>query len=52
MCEVVGAENLYKREIFDKPDPIAIVTVDSNESHTTQVAKKTLGPYWGEEFEL
>jgi len=48
----VGAEGLYKRDLFGSPDPFAVITVDSSQTHTTQVAKKTLTPYWGEEMEL
>ena len=38
--------------MFALPDPFVIVTVDSDQTHTTQAVKKTLTPYWGEEFEL
>ncbi|KAF9583082.1 hypothetical protein BGW38_010284 [Lunasporangiospora selenospora] len=34
------------------PDPFAVVTVDSDQTHTTTVMKKTLNPYWNESFEV
>lgn len=32
--------------------PIAVVTVDGEQTHTTTVMKKTLNPYWNESFDL
>ena len=49
---VVGAEGLYKRDLFALPDPFAIVTVDGEQTKTTDTIKRTLSPYWGEEFEV
>ena len=49
---VVGAEGLYKRDLFQLPDPFAVVTVDGEQTNTTETIKKTLSPYWGEEFEV
>lgn len=48
----MGADGLFKREVFSTPDPFAIVTVDGEQTHNTQPAKKTVTPYWGEEFQL
>lgn len=49
---VVGAEGLYKRDLMSLPDPFAILTVDGEQTKTTESARKTLSPYWGEEFDV
>ncbi|KAI9028089.1 hypothetical protein CLU79DRAFT_737674 [Phycomyces nitens] len=50
---VIAADGLVKKDLFFKfPDPFAIVTVDSEQTHTTTVMKKTLNPYWNESFDL
>ncbi|PVG00224.1 HECT-domain-containing protein [Serendipita vermifera] len=49
---VVAADSLYKRDVFKFPDPFAVITVDAEQTHTTSVIKKTLNPYWNENFEV
>ncbi|CCA69820.1 related to RSP5-Hect domain E3 ubiquitin-protein ligase [Serendipita indica DSM 11827] len=49
---VVAADSLIKREVFKVPDPFAVITVDAEQTHTTSVIKKTLNPYWNENFEI
>ncbi|KAK9711988.1 hypothetical protein K7432_007453 [Basidiobolus ranarum] len=47
---VIAAEGLYKRDLFRLPDPFAVITVDGEQTHTTGALKKTLNPYWNENF--
>ncbi|KAF8497171.1 E3 ubiquitin-protein ligase pub1, partial [Russula emetica] len=49
---VVSADGLAKRDVFRLPDPFAVITVDSEQTHTTSVIKKTLNPYWNEHFDV
>lgn len=49
---VVAADSLIKRDILRLPDPFAIVSVDSEQIHTTSVIKRTLNPYWNENFDI
>ncbi|KAG8681709.1 hypothetical protein FRC08_015467, partial [Ceratobasidium sp. 394] len=49
---VVAADGLAKREVFRLPDPFAVITVDTEQTHTTSVIKKTLNPYWNENFDV
>ncbi|KAH9977291.1 HECT-domain-containing protein [Lactifluus volemus] len=49
---VVAADGLAKRDVFRLPDPFAVITVDSEQTHTTSVIKKTLNPYWNESFDI
>ncbi|KAL7420115.1 hypothetical protein Q5752_005081 [Cryptotrichosporon argae] len=49
---IVAADSLVKRDILRLPDPFAIVTVDGEQMHTTSVIKKTLNPYWNENFDI
>ncbi|KAF8497183.1 C2 domain-containing protein, partial [Russula emetica] len=46
------AEGLAKHDVFRLPDPFAVITVDSAQTHTTNVIKKTLNPYWNEYFNV
>jgi hypothetical protein len=34
------------------PDPFAVVTINGEQTKTTQVSKRTLHPYWNEAFDL
>nr|ODN85521.1 E3 ubiquitin-protein ligase NEDD4 [Cryptococcus depauperatus CBS 7841] len=45
---IVAADSLIKRDILRLPDPFAIVSVDSEQIHTTSVIKRTLNPYWND----
>ncbi|KAF8522137.1 hypothetical protein BU17DRAFT_75225 [Hysterangium stoloniferum] len=49
---VVAADGLSKRDVFRLPDPFAVITVDAEQTHTTSVIKKTLNPYWNENFDI
>jgi E3 ubiquitin-protein ligase NEDD4 len=49
---VVAADSLAKRDVFRLPDPFAVITVDGEQTHTTSVIKKTLNPYWNENFDM
>ncbi|KAH7107365.1 ubiquitin-protein ligase [Auriculariales sp. MPI-PUGE-AT-0066] len=49
---VVAADALIKRDVFRLPDPFAVITVNSEQTHTTSVIKKTLNPYWNENFDI
>ncbi|KAI8052802.1 E3 ubiquitin-protein ligase RSP5 [Syncephalis plumigaleata] len=49
---VIAADSLYKRDVFRFPDPFAVITVDGEQTCTTQVIKRTLNPYWNENFLL
>ncbi|KAH8118000.1 HECT-domain-containing protein [Phellopilus nigrolimitatus] len=49
---VVAADGLSKRDVFRLPDPFAVITVDAEQTHTTSVIKKTLNPYWNENFDV
>jgi E3 ubiquitin-protein ligase NEDD4 len=49
---VIAADSLYKRDVFRHPDPFAVITVDGEQTCTTQVIKRTLNPYWNESFLL
>lgn len=48
--KVVAAEGLYKRELFKQPDPFAVLTVDGAQTQTTETARKTNAPHWGQSF--
>ena len=43
---------MSKRDVFRLPDPFAVITVDAEQTHTTSVIKKTLNPYWNENFDV
>ena len=49
---MVAADGLAKRDVFRLPDPFAVITVDAEQTHTTSVIKKTLNPYWNENFDV
>ncbi len=34
------------------PDPFAVATINGEQTQTTGVIKKTLNPYWNENFDL
>ncbi|KZT60479.1 HECT-domain-containing protein [Calocera cornea HHB12733] len=49
---VVAASGLIKREVFNLPDPFAVISVDGQAVHNTSVFRKSLNPYWNESFDL
>ncbi|KAH8554240.1 hypothetical protein BGW37DRAFT_483956 [Umbelopsis sp. PMI_123] len=49
---VIAADSLYKKDLFTLPDPIAVLTIDGEQTHKTNVMKKTLNPYWNESFDV
>ncbi|KAG8884851.1 hypothetical protein FRB97_003057 [Tulasnella sp. 331] len=49
---VVAADGLSKRDVFRLPDPFAVITVDAEQTHSTSVIKRTLNPYWNENFDI
>jgi Ca2+-dependent lipid-binding protein len=34
------------------PDPFAVATVNGDQTQTTQAAKRSLNPYWNEQFDF
>ena len=52
MSSVVAADGLSKRDVFRLPDPFAVITVDADQTQSTSVIKKTLNPYWNENFDV
>jgi E3 ubiquitin-protein ligase NEDD4 len=49
---VVAADGSAKLGVFSLPDPFAVIIVDSEQTHTTSVIKKTLNPYWNGHFDV
>ncbi|KAL2149147.1 hypothetical protein VTH82DRAFT_8495 [Thermothelomyces myriococcoides] len=49
---IIAADGLYKRDVFRFPDPFAVVTINGEQTKTTQVSKRTLNPYWNESFDF
>ncbi|KAI1116301.1 HECT-domain-containing protein [Nemania sp. NC0429] len=49
---IIAADGLYKRDVFRLPDPFAVATVNGEQTRTTQVSKRTLNPYWNENFDF
>ncbi|KAK4110066.1 HECT-domain-containing protein [Canariomyces notabilis] len=49
---IIAADGLYKRDVFRFPDPFAVVTINGEQTKTTQVSKRTLHPYWNEAFDF
>lgn len=45
---------MYRRALFlsGLPDPFAVLTVDGQQTKTTEVIKKTLNPYWNQPFQI
>jgi E3 ubiquitin-protein ligase NEDD4 len=48
----VAADGLAKPDVFSLPDPFAVIIVDSAQTYTTSVIKKTLSPRWNEHFDV
>ncbi|KAL8392553.1 hypothetical protein RB595_002662 [Gaeumannomyces hyphopodioides] len=49
---IIAADGLYKRDVFRFPDPFAVATINSEQTKTTSVSKRTLNPYWNESFDF
>lgn len=49
---VLAASSLVKREVFSQPDPFAVVSVDVNQTYTTNTIKRTLIPTWNQHFDI
>lgn len=49
---IIAADGLAKRDVFQKPDPFAVATINGEQTKTTQVSKKNLNPYWNESFDF
>jgi E3 ubiquitin-protein ligase NEDD4 len=49
---VIACDGLAKRDIFSLPDPFAVITVDGEQTRATSVIKKTVKPYWNEQFHV
>ncbi|KIJ17833.1 hypothetical protein PAXINDRAFT_167790 [Paxillus involutus ATCC 200175] len=49
---VLAANSLVKREVFSLPDPFAVVSVDTNQTYTTNATKRTLSPAWNQHFDI
>ena len=49
---IIAADGLYKRDLFRLPDVFAVLTVDGEQTKTTNVLKKTVNPYFNETFEV
>ncbi|KAJ3075435.1 hypothetical protein HDU98_008173 [Podochytrium sp. JEL0797] len=52
--EVVGVDSVGIVHVFHNllPDPFAVITVDGEQTKTTQVSKNTLNPHWNESFDV
>ena len=49
---VVSADGLAKLDDFSLPNPYAVLTVDSEQTHITGVIEKSRNPYWNEHFDV
>ncbi|RYP03411.1 hypothetical protein DL764_005170 [Monosporascus ibericus] len=49
---IIAADGLYKRDVFRLPDPFAVATINGEQTKTTAVSKRTLSPYWNENFDF
>ena len=49
---IISASNLYKQSIIWLPDPFCILTIDGEQTKTTSIAKRTLNPYWNQDFDF
>lgn len=49
---ILAANSLVKREVFSLPDPFAVVSVDADQTYTTNPVKKSLSPAWNQHFDI
>jgi E3 ubiquitin-protein ligase NEDD4 len=49
---IIAADGLAKRDVFQKPDPFAVATINGEQTKTTGVSRKNLNPYWNESFDF
>ena len=49
---VLAANSLVKREVFSLPDPFAVVSVDGDQTYTTNAIRRTLSPAWNQHFDM
>ena len=49
---VLAANSLVKREVFSLPDPFAVVSVDGDQTYTTNAVRRTLSPAWNQHFDM
>ncbi|KAF9241124.1 hypothetical protein BU15DRAFT_87357 [Melanogaster broomeanus] len=49
---VLAANSLVKREVFSLPDPFAVISVDGDQTYTTNITKRTLSPAWNQHFDI
>ncbi|KAF8895481.1 hypothetical protein BD779DRAFT_1499760 [Infundibulicybe gibba] len=47
-----GANGLAKRELLSLPDPLAVLTVDGEQTSTTAIIRRSLSPSWNEHFDV
>jgi len=50
--KVHGASNLIKRDLLSFPDPVAVISIDGEQTATTATVRKTLSPSWNESFAM
>jgi E3 ubiquitin-protein ligase NEDD4 len=48
----LAANGLVKRDIINPPDPVAVLTIDGDQSVMTAVARRTTNPTWDERFDV
>ncbi|KAF1850274.1 kinase-like protein [Cucurbitaria berberidis CBS 394.84] len=49
---IIAADGLYKRDTFFFPNPFTVLSIDDQQTRTTTVGKKTINPYWNEDFDV
>ncbi|KAG2009924.1 ubiquitin-protein ligase, variant 2 [Coprinopsis cinerea AmutBmut pab1-1] len=50
--KLFNASGLAKRELLSLPDPFAVLTVDGEQTSTTNIVRRTLSPVWNEQFDV
>ncbi|KAL0961110.1 hypothetical protein HGRIS_006087 [Hohenbuehelia grisea] len=49
-ASILGANGLVKRDLLGLPDPFAVLTVDGEQTNTTDIVRKSLSPAWNQTF--